>query len=96
MPTIRLTEQLFDAAERKAAAGGYASVDAFVSDVLEDSLSEPAGAETPDLGHLFTPERLQQIDAGAQQIDAGNSYTTAQANAELASRRAEWLQNNRR
>jgi len=96
MPQIQLNDQIFTAAQRRAAGAGYASVDEYVADVVAHDLSAENGADTPDLDHLFTPERLAHIDAAAAQIKDGNFYTTEQADAELAKRRAEWLQQNPR
>jgi hypothetical protein len=50
--------------------------------------------ETPNLDHLFTPERLAHIDKAEAEIKAGNFYTAEQADVELAKRRAEWLRSN--
>jgi hypothetical protein len=76
---------------RQNVDAGYASVDAYIADIVVHDRDE-----TPDLDHLFTPERLAHIDAAMADINAGRSYTTEQANEELAKRRAEWLRNNPR
>ena len=94
MRQIQIEDNVFLAAERRAAAVGYSSVDQYVADVLVQDLTEAGAAETPNLDHLFTPERLAKIDAAAAEIVAGRFYTTEQADAELARRRMEWLRNN--
>jgi hypothetical protein len=67
MHQIRLDDRLYQDAERRASASGFATVDQYVADVLQHDLRE----ETENFDHLFTPERLAQIDQAAAQIDAG-------------------------
>ena len=50
--------------------------------------------EVDDFDHLFTPERLAQIDEAAAEIAAGKGLTIEQLDEELARRRAEWLRIN--
>jgi hypothetical protein len=45
--------------------------------------------------HLFTPERIAHIDKAAAEIKQGKYFNIEQADAELAKRRAEWLQKQR-
>jgi len=59
-------------------------------------LSHDIHDATENLDRLFTPERLAHIDKAEAQIKAGSFYTTEQADAELAKRRAEWLRRNSR
>ncbi|HEX4129124.1 MAG TPA: hypothetical protein VHZ24_03715 [Pirellulales bacterium] len=86
MHQIRLDDQLYQEAQRRAAESGFANVDEYVANVLQSDI-----ADTDELNHLFTPERLAEIDHAAAQIAAGNGLTTEQADAELAKRREEWL-----
>ena len=66
---------------------GFASVEDYVADVLAQDSQD----ETPDLDHLFTPERMALIRDADAQIDAGKFHTSAQVEAELAKSREEWL-----
>ena len=77
---------LYKEAQRRAAEAGFASVDEYVADVVSHDLVEDVGAGTPNLDHLFTPERLAHIDEAEAQIKAGNYFTSEQADAELAKR----------
>ena len=95
MHQIQLNDKLYKEAERRAAEAGFPSVDEFIADVVSQELMESDG-ETPNLDHLFTPDRLAHIDKAEAEIKAGKFYTADQANAELAKRRAEWLRNNPR
>jgi len=95
MPQIHIDDHVFEAAQRRAADGGYSSVDAYITDVLVNDLAD-AGRATPNLDHLFTPRRLAEIDAASADIDAGNFYTPEQLDTELAKRRDEWLRKNPR
>jgi hypothetical protein len=92
MHQIRLSDQLYQEAQRKAAEAGFTSVDEYVADVLQHDLQE----ETENLDHLFTPERLAHIDLSAAEIDAGQGLSLEQVDAQLAKRRAEWLRQNSR
>lgn len=96
MPQIELNERVFSAAQRRAAEAGFSSVDEYVADVVSHDLVEDSNGATPNLDHVFTPERLAHIDAAEAEIKAGNFYTAEQADAELARRRAEWLRKNPR
>jgi hypothetical protein len=46
--------------------------------VVSQDLVEDTGAQTPNLDHLFTPERLAHIDEAAAEIRAGNCFTAKQ------------------
>jgi hypothetical protein len=96
MHQVQLNEDLYKNAQRRAAEAGFSSVDEYVADVVSHDLLDVNGDETPNLDHLFTPERLAQIDAAAAEIDAGNYFTSEQMHEELARRRAEWLKQNPR
>ena len=96
MPQIQLDDRIFTAATLRATEAGFSTVDEYVADVLSHDLIDANGEETPNLDHLFTPERLAHIDEAAAEIKAGNFYRPEQADAELAKRRAEWLRKNPR
>jgi hypothetical protein len=87
MHQIQLSEQLYLDVQRRATAAGFASVDAYVTEVLQHDL-EPVGE---NFDHLFTPERLSHIDRAAAEIAAGKGLTLEQVNAELVQRREQWL-----
>ena len=91
MPQVELDEQVYKAAERRAAEGGYASVGAYITGII---VEDAAGNVEDDsnFDHLFTPERIAEIDEGLADIRAGRGYTLEQAQAELAKCRAEWRQ----
>jgi hypothetical protein len=96
MHQFDLADQLYDEAQSRAAEAGYATVDEYIVDVVKRDSVETALCEAPNRDHLFTPERLEQIDEAEAEIRAGNCYTAAQAKAELAKRRAEWIRKNPR
>lgn len=73
MQHIELPDQIYQEAHRRAGEAGFASVDAYIADVLEQDFIDP-----DDYQHLFTPERLAQIDKAAASIKAGNFYTAEQ------------------
>ena len=92
MPQVQLDDQVFKVAQQRAADGGYASVDAYIADVVVHDVSD----DSDNVDHLFTPERLAHIDKAEAAIKAGKFYTAEQADEELAKRRAEWLRTNPR
>ena len=92
MNQIQLNDQLFEEAKRRASEAGFGSVDDYVAEVVRHDLRD----EAENFDHHFTPERLAHIDRAAAQIDAGQGLTSAQADAELANRRDEWLRQNQR
>jgi len=92
MHQVQLNDELFKEAQRRAKAAGFATVDEYVADVLGHDLMAENGEPTPDLDHLFTPERIALIDNGVAQIKAGLGHSAEQAEAELAKRRGEWIQ----
>lgn len=68
MAQIQMDDQVFKAAQRRAADGGYSSVDEYVADIVAHDLVEDNPAQTPNLDHLFTPHRLAEIDEAAEQV----------------------------
>jgi hypothetical protein len=86
MHQVNLDDRLYLEAQRRATDSGFTSVDEYVANLLTQDL-----AESENLDHFFTPERLALIDQASAQIAAGQFFTGEQANEELAKRRAEWL-----
>lgn len=73
MRQIQLNDELFQKAQRRAAEAGFASVDDYVADVLQNNLED-----AENLDPYFTPERLAHIDRAAAQIDAGQGIPAEQ------------------
>ena len=82
MHQIQLDEQLYQEAQRRAAEGGFGSVDEYVADRLRHDFEEPE-----NLDHLFTPERLAHIDRADAQIDAGLGITAEQVREHFRKKR---------
>jgi hypothetical protein len=72
MHQVQLSDQLFQEVQRRAAEAGFENVDDYVANVLKQDLEDPANFD-----HLFTSERLAQVDRAAAQIAAGE-YLTAE------------------
>jgi hypothetical protein len=79
-------ERLYKDAQRRATEAGFSSVDEYVA----DDLVERSPDQTPNLDHLFTPERLGLIDAAAAEIKDGNSFTAEQVREHFKKKRAAW------
>lgn len=90
MHQINLSEELFQDAQRRATAAGFATVDEFVAVVLSDTLHD----EVTNLDHFFTPERLAELDQSVADVRAGKVMTLEQGRAELNKSREEWLNAN--
>ena len=91
---VQLDDRLFQKAQQRAAEAGFASVDEYVAEIVSQDLVEGLDAEQPDLQHLFTPERLAEIDAGFAEIQAGNSFTAEEVREHFKQKRAEWDRQN--
>ncbi|HEY3330672.1 MAG TPA: hypothetical protein VGK19_11660 [Capsulimonadaceae bacterium] len=90
MYQVQLTDQVYDQAKRRAAEAGFDSVDEYVADLLSDDFSE-----SPNLDHLFTPERLAHIDDVVARVNAGEkTLTMDEFDANLAEFRANWIRRN--
>ncbi len=87
MREIRLSDQLYREAERRARAGGYASVDDFVAEQLEGGFSD---AED-DLDQRFTPEVIARLDRISNDMKTGKSVSMEEVDQHLAGARKAWL-----
>ena len=90
MPQVQIDDQLFQAAQRRAADGGYSSVEAYITDVVVQDLTN-ADEETPDLDHRFTPQviaELKQISAKAQA--GGATYTSEEIREHFRRKSQAW------
>jgi hypothetical protein len=90
MAQIQLDDQVFKAAQRRAADGGYSSVDEYITDVVVHDLSE----ETDNFDSLFTPDRIAELDRVSAEIKAGGkTYSLAEATEHFENKRIAWLAN---
>ncbi|HEY1685695.1 MAG TPA: hypothetical protein VGG19_13085 [Tepidisphaeraceae bacterium] len=90
MPQIQLADQIYKEAQRRAAEGGFSSVDDYVADVISQSIHQPA----ENYDHLFTPERIAHLDRISAAIKAGaKTYSTAEVQAHFEQKRKQWLDN---
>ena len=87
MPQIQISEQLFHHVQQRAAEAGFACVDDYVADMLQQDV-DPVWAEVE---RLLTPERLAEAERAAAQIAAGQGRTLEQFDEELQRRRERWL-----
>jgi len=87
MNEIRLSEQLYKEAERRAQAAGYATVDDFVSEQLQSDFS----AEHEDFDGHFTPDVIACLDQISDDMTAGRSLSMEEVEKHLNTVRAAWL-----
>ncbi|HZK81705.1 MAG TPA: hypothetical protein VFC46_11570 [Humisphaera sp.] len=91
---VQLTENLYREAQRRAIEGGFASVDEYVADVVSQDLVDDDGSEPQNFDHLFTPERLAELDRISNEIKAGGqTYTVAEVREHFKQKRKQWLAN---
>ena len=89
MNEIRLSEQHYKEAERRAKAAGYATVDDFVAEQLQGEFS----VEQEDLDQHFTPEVLAHLDRTSDDMKAGKSSSMEEVERNQEAVRAAWLKN---
>jgi hypothetical protein len=93
MHQIQLADDIYDLAKRRADEAGFESVDDYIVDLLDDD--GEAYEDTPNLDHLFTPERLAELDRISAEVKAGGpTYTVEEVWEHLAEYRAEWIRKN--
>lgn len=89
MHQVQLPEPIYKEAQRRAADAGYSNVDEYVTDVLSQEL-----AVESDLDHLFTSERVAQLDEVSGQIKAGaKTLTMDEVRQHFRKKGDEWRQN---
>ena len=87
MPRVQLNDQIFDAAQRRAADEGYASVNEYIADVVTHDLSD-----AENFYHVFTPERLAELEKISAEIKAGGkTYSIDEVREHFATKRNAWL-----
>jgi hypothetical protein len=90
MPQVQVNNEIFIVAQRRAAEEGYSSVDDFVADVLVRTLAD----DSENLDHLFTPERVAELERISAEIKAGGkTYTMAEVDEHFQNKRKAWLAN---
>ena len=88
MTQIRLTDQLYRQAKRRAAKEGFDSVDEYVRQVVSDSLRDQTG----NFDHIFTPERLAELQQISADIAAGGkTYSMKEVKEHFEKKRKKWL-----
>jgi hypothetical protein len=89
MHQIQLADDLYKEAERRSRVAGFASVDEFIADVLEQDFSEIQ----EDLDDRFTPEVNAYLNRVAAEMAAGGSLSVAEVVGHLDEARKEWREN---
>jgi hypothetical protein len=85
MPQIQLSDELFQAVQKRALQRGYPEVEEYVAVLLR------AESELTRSDDFFTPERLKQIDEAVVEADAGLLLTIEQVEQQLTEHRQAWL-----
>ncbi len=81
---FQMSDQHYLSAQQQAEEGGFASVDEYVASMVQSYL------DTPDLEHLFTPERMAIINRAAAEYEAGLGMTREEADAKFSEMRRAW------
>jgi hypothetical protein len=88
MHNVQLGDNLYREAERRAKEAGFESVDAFVADVVSLNLHD----DPDNFDHLFTPERIAELERISAEMKAGGpTYTPQQVRAHLDEVREAWI-----
>ena len=90
MPTIQLSDPLYEAAVQRASEAGFDTVEEFVADAVAQRLDEMS-TEEPD--SFFTPRIIEKLDRAAAQADAGEFVTFEELNARIEAKQEAWLAN---
>ena len=88
MRTVQFPDPILLAAERLASAGGFASVDAFVANLVDQELSV---SEVDNLSGFFTSERLAEIDRAVAEADAVGTLSMDEVESHFSAKRAAWV-----
>ena len=86
MHQINFSDELYRNAERRAAEAGFASVEAYVANLVEHD----ANGDIFDPDTFFTHQRLAEIEAASADVRSGNFLTMEQSQADLARLKEEW------
>lgn len=90
MAQVRIDDEVFEAALRRATSAGYANVDEYITDIVVHDLDEAGD----DVSLIFTPERIAELERISSEIKAGGrTYSMAEAHEHFENRRKEWLAN---
>jgi hypothetical protein len=93
MPQIRLSDQLYKEAQRRAHEAGFSTVDEFIADQLESNFS----GQQENFDDRFTPEVLAHLDEISADIKAGGkTYSMEEVDQHLEKKQQEWLRNHAR
>ncbi len=87
MPEVRLDDQVFKVAQRRASEAGFASVEEYIADVVTQDVVD----EAEDFDHLFTPQvvsELEQISAAAKA--GGRTYTSEEVREHFQRKSDAW------
>ncbi len=93
MRQVQIDDQVFEAAQRRAADGGYASVEAYINDVVVHDLTDD-NQGTPNLNHLFTPEVIAELELVSAKAKAGGkTYTSEEIREHFRGKSEAWRRN---
>ena len=87
MPQVQLDDQVFKVAQRQAADAGFASVDAYIADVVVKG----ADGDDEDFDHRFTPELIALLDQIVNEMKVGNTASQEEIDQHLANVREAWI-----
>jgi hypothetical protein len=89
MRAIELSDVQYESLESKAVEAGFDTVEEMIHSWVDQALEE-----TPNLDHLFTPEKIAHIRAADREIDEGDFYTLDEVKAHIEKVGAEWQRQN--
>jgi len=87
MPEVRLDDQVFKVAQRRASEAGFASVEEYIANVVTQDVAD----DRENFDHLFTPQvvsELEQISAAAKA--GGKTYTSEEVREHFRKKSDAW------
>ena len=84
--TIEVSEETYVRLSATAAEAGLSGVEGYLASLIEH--------EVPNYDHLFTPERMQEIERASLQVREGRVSTYEEVEKRHMSQRQEWIEKN--
>ena len=93
MHQIKLADEVYERARRRAAEAGFDNVDDYLADLVTQD-SEFEVVDDANVDHIFTPEVIAELDQISAEIKAGGkTYSMEEVDAHFKKKQEEWLRN---
>jgi hypothetical protein len=87
MTEVRLDDQVFKVAQRRASEAGFASVEEYIADVVAQDVADDAES----FDHLFTPQVVRELEQTSAAAKAGGkTYTSEEVREHFRKKSDAW------